>query len=386
MPTERNCRFCNRIMEGRARRCPACGKRQGYWVEAGIAVAVLAIGLLIWSTQGWGLEITFWKNKETHMVLINPPSKTPDTPKQAPPPPPAPVVAQTVTPMPVADPPLAQPPPPPPSLVVTTEAISNSLPDDGRLHYADTAFIDEQDDYPFHVAESRVDPNTRTRLFYRMGMNGKEIRNPEPDARRYILSEYQGDYPDPQSGCGPTAILDWLIWYENFGLVPRLNRTSDLNAYKHATFNQIDQKITEVKGQSRASNGTNLLEMVVVFDSIIQELSQGRTRLDFQIKQAPLHLRDFLNMTSDYRAGILVVQPQDPITKQLEKLHAVAVISADTDGVIATANWGQYWIGELVLRSDGQWLVSRDPSHQDMKIVALLTLTPFTPANANGAK
>ncbi len=371
-------------MEQQARRCPACKRRQGYVVEI-LGVLILA-GIVAWTAWSGDTPAT----PLTGVVPSIPPPPAPavallpDVPATpATPPQPVPAVAAPA-PM-VSDDffhyasataghPAVLPVAPSPPPVISAQA--------GTTHYGDTQFLNgASGNFSFYVAEKRPDPRTGVNSFFRLGLAGREVPNAHPETRRSMLSEFQGNYPVPQSGCGPTAILDYLIWYENFGLVPRSTKVADTVVYKRQTFDLIDRTIGQVKGEARNPvNGTNHLEMVVAFDRIMQDLSQGRVRLGFEIKPAPLKDADLLRVTTGFRAGIVSVQLQDPKTKSLLGYHAVSVVGEDTDGVIVLANWGGYWAGRLVSRPDGQWFIPSDPKNASMKIVALLTLIPFTPS------
>lgn len=233
--------------------------------------------------------------------------------------------------------------------------------------------------YPFYT----VEPIGSNGSYRRIGFRGQECINPNLE-RGIILSEDQSGYPVPDSGCGPTAILDWLIWYQNSGLVPRSTQHADLATYKRITFDLIDRRIAALKGHARTySGGTNSTELMVVFDELVRDLSQGKIRLSCDQTDAPLSLRNLLNQTRYYRAGILIVQVYDPKAPPPGAFHAVALLRTDTTGRISIANWGKYEHGHLVQKSDGQWFVADDESTLPMKVRSLLTFIPFRPAAPN---
>jgi len=232
-------------------------------------------------------------------------------------------------------------------------------------------------EYPFYT----IEPDAKSGNYRRQGHQGAECRNVYLQ-REIILSENQSSYRAPSSGCGPTAILDWLIWYQNSGLVPRSTQHSDTESYKRITYDLIDRKIAELKGHYRTDfEGTNTIEIIVAFDGLVRELSGGRIRLHCDIKNAPLSRGDLLNQTSHYRAGILIVQLYDPKAPPPGGQHAVAVVRTDTTGRMTIANWGKYENGQLVRRGDGQWFVTEDDSSPPMKVCSLLTFIPFRPTN-----
>ena len=248
---------------------------------------------------------------------------------------------------------------------------------DGRTAIVATAHGQELDStvYPFHV----VIADPRHLGFYSVGCFGEECTNPFLD-RGIILSEDQSRYPEPASGCGPTAILNWLIWYQNTGLIPRSTRDSDENEYKIVTLRLIDQKICALKGHLRtAKDGANTTETIVVFDALMRELSKGQIRMDARVKAAPLAYQDLQEQSRGYRAGILVVQLFDTRNPPTGGFHAVAVVRTDARGTVSLANWGTYEIGRLVNKPDGQWFVPDDGEPPTMRLVQLITLVPFRP-------
>lgn len=240
----------------------------------------------------------------------------------------------------------------------------------------------EEPDYPFHTLEPDRTNGAGMGVYRRRGFYGVECTIPYVE-RGAILSENQIHYRAASSGCGPTAILDWLIWYQNFGLVPRSTQHSDLETYKRITFDLIDRKIAELRGRYRSDfDGPNTSEIIVVFDELISELSQGRIRLDCEITNAPLSLHDLLNQTRNYRAGILIVQVFDPLAPPYGGNHAVAVVRTDTEGRTSIATWGQYQHGRLITKPDGQWFACEDGSRPTMKVQSLLTFIPFRPTGS----
>ncbi len=231
--------------------------------------------------------------------------------------------------------------------------------------------------YPFYT----IEPDATRGVYWRLGQDGSECIGQNLE-RGMVLSEYQGNYRAPTSGCGPTAILDWLIWYQNTGLVPRSTRESDTDTYKRITFDLIDRKIAELRGRYRSDfEGTSTMEIIVTFDGLIRELSRGKIRLHCDIKNAPLSRNDLLNQTRYYRAGILIVQVFDPNSSPMGGYHAVVVVRTDTTGRMTLANWGKAQNGRLVQKSDGQWFVTEDDSVPPMKVCSFLTFVPFTPKN-----
>jgi len=244
--------------------------------------------------------------------------------------------------------------------------------------YLDTTFLQRAPLYPFYVAEKVWNPDEQKYDFYREGSYGSEVLL-RGDARRHFISENQNDYPEPESGCGPTALLNLYIWYSKFGLLKESITHADPGIYKQLKFKQIDRKLLQIQRQSRTDvGGTNTLAGIVAMDSLVQKYArEANTRLHFEIKKPPLGHKDFLDLSRHYRAGLLSVRPKDKITGRLLGNHSVLCIRGDTSGRVTIANWGQYWHGRLVQRGDSQWFIPSDPSHHELLINHLTVLVPF---------
>ncbi|MGB0416466.1 MAG: hypothetical protein ACPGKS_06435, partial [Coraliomargarita sp.] len=256
----------------------------------------------------------------------------------------------------------------------------DSVTRSNATHYQNTSFQQKPGDYPYYVAEKRWNAQRREYEFYRRGMHGSEVPL-KIEARRYFLSEDQREYPEPESGCGPTALLNLYIWYTKFGLLKESIRHSNLEKYKQLKFRQIDRKLLEIQRASRTrSGGTNTLEQIVAMDELVQQYAKNPTRLHFEIKKPPLKRKDFTSLSLFYRVGILSVRPKDPKTGRLMGNHAVLCVRGDTAGMISIANWGDFSHGYLVEREDGQWFIPKDASQYELRINQLTTLIPFTPS------
>lgn len=243
----------------------------------------------------------------------------------------------------------------------------------------------EPEAFPFYVAEKTWDPETQRYAFYRVGMEGTE-RTLRGGFRRYFLSENQSRYPVPESGCGPTALLNLYIWYTKFGLVRETAMEPDPESYKQSKFREIDKRLQTILGQTRSpERGTNRLEQVLALDELLKGDPKNPVRLHFEFKAPPLSYTDFIRISRNYRAGLLTVQPKDPKTGQIYGYHAVLAVRGDTSGTVTLANWGEFTHGRLVKRADGQWFVPRDPSHHELRIVQFITLIPFTPERSSAS-
>jgi hypothetical protein len=265
----------------------------------------------------------------------------------------------------------------------TRPSVKTSLRSSNALtysNYQNTRFKQQtKKAYPFYVARKEWNSETKRYEFYRTGMQGTErvIKN---DIRRYFLSENQNDYPKPESGCGPTALLNLYIWYSKFGLIKESIRHANPERYKQLKFREIDRKIAEIQGHARdPATGTNTLEQVMAIDEIVQANSTTPLRIHFEFKAPPLNTQDFIKLSRNYRAGILAVRPKDRQTGLLLGYHAVLVIRGDTSGKISIANWGKFSHGRLIKKSDGQWFIPDTPTQHELLIDQLITLIPFTP-------
>ncbi len=246
--------------------------------------------------------------------------------------------------------------------------------------YRQVGFQETNRDFPFYVAEKRWNREAQRYDFYRQGMHGTEVQL-LTDARRHIQSESQGDYPEPESGCGPTALLNLYLWYTKYGLIKETIRHSDPKRYKQLKFQQIDRKIRDIQRQSRTrAGGTNTLQLIVALDEIMKDSGNQDTRIHFEIKNSPLETHDFLNITRGYRSGILSVRPFDKRRGTLGGNHAVLVIAGDWSGRVTLANWGGYTNGRLVMRDGQQWFIAEEEDQPDFLIRRLTTLIPFKPS------
>lgn len=233
--------------------------------------------------------------------------------------------------------------------------------------------------FPFYTIEKEWNAENTEYDFFRVGMHGTEVPL-RVDARRNFISENQADYPEPRSGCGPTALLNLYIWYTKFGLLEESVRYADVEKYKREKFGQIDALISKIQQESRsASGGTNGLAALVTIDQLVQQHAVRPTRLHFEIKAAPLTNKDFRKLTSGYRVGLLEVVPKDKKRGKLLSDHMVLCIRGDNSGIITIANWGKFTHGRLVNRQDGQWFVPSNSDDHELRIRQLTTLIPFYP-------
>jgi hypothetical protein len=234
-------------------------------------------------------------------------------------------------------------------------------------------FASEVSDFKIIKSERK---GLRNQYFVEM-VKGTERMNPGLN-RLSMLSENQASYPTPESACGPTALLNIIVWYEKFGLIPPHYRDADPRHYKLKLFSEIDDRLTQQSGKIRTETaGVTNLDTAIVMDSIVNERTRGKLRIHTDIIDAPLTLTDFLKTTKNFRTGYLVVTPKDSETGQLLNDHAVVVIRSDRAGYVTLATWGQRYHGLLRNRPDGQWFIPQDSKHLELKIKGLIRFTPF---------
>jgi len=233
--------------------------------------------------------------------------------------------------------------------------------------------------HSFKVIEKTKDPEKNTYDYNYRSIRGNERTNNSLN-RLSILSESQHLYPIPESGCGPTAMLNILIWYERFGLIEPFSREADPATYKLAFFNEIDRRITEKSNRARTEKlGTHIYDAAIVMDDLVQELSNGKVRIQTKSVEVPLKLKHFLEMIPNFRSGYMLVTPKDRFTNKLLNPHAVTFIRADRAGYITVGTWGKIYRGVLKRRGADQWFIPSDPEHMELKVIGLLQFTPFEP-------
>jgi len=234
----------------------------------------------------------------------------------------------------------------------------------------------------FQVIEHARHTASAEKAFYLRTIRGIECTNNSLN-RLSMRSENQKSYPTPESGCGPTTMLNILIWYEKYGLIQPSNREADPARYKSKLFQKIDQRLTQQSGVRRtATTGVNHIDTAIVMDSIIRERSGDTMRIHTDTIIAPLKLSDFLETMPHFRSGYVIVTYEDPNTGQLLNNHAATVIRADRAGYITLATWGQVYRGRLSTRGDGQWFIPQDPIHFELKVRGLTRFIPFRPSDS----
>jgi len=211
-------------------------------------------------------------------------------------------------------------------------------------------------------------------------IRGNERKNNSQN-RLSIISESQYEYPEPESGCGPIALLNTLVWYEKYGLIAPLFRESNPEIYKKRLFAEIDRRILQSSGISRSEQmGSRNLDMAMALDGIVKEQSEGKLRVHYDYIIAPLRLKDLLNTMPNFRTGYLLGYPKDPATGEtMSVLHAVTLIRADRAGYVTLATWGEKYRGLLRMRGDEQWFIPQAPHDIEIKILGMMRFIPFEP-------
>lgn len=211
-------------------------------------------------------------------------------------------------------------------------------------------------------------------------MQGTERRNNSQN-RLSIISESQYEYPVPESGCGPIALLNTLVWYEKYGLIQPLFRESDPLDYKRNLFAAIDARLMRSSGLARKERkGARTIDIALVLDAIVREQSAGELRVHYDYVPSPVGLDELLRTMPNFRTGILLGYPKDPATGELMPvLHAVLLIRADRAGYLTVATWGEKYRGLLRMRAGEQWFVPQAPHSVEIKIKGMMRFIPFEP-------
>jgi len=231
----------------------------------------------------------------------------------------------------------------------------------------------------FQVIERGTDKESGKTIFYLYKTRGTERTNNSLN-RLSMLSEDQRDYPSPESGCGPTAMLNILVWYEKYGLIEPRYRDVDPKHYKFKLFREIDTRLNLQAGQLRTEeSGVNNMDAAMVMDAMVRERSKGTMRIHTDTIRAPLKLIDMLETMQNFRSGYLIVAPKDRSTGKMLDDHAAAVIRADRAGYITLATWGKLYRGLLKTRGGEQWFIPQNPEHMELKIHGLTRFIPFRP-------
>ena len=236
----------------------------------------------------------------------------------------------------------------------------------------------------FQIVEREKSKETGKSQYYLRTLSGTERTNNSLN-RLSMLSEDQRNYPTPSSGCGPTSMLNILVWYEKYGLIEPTFRDADANSYKFKLFREIDSRLTTQSGTTRSKEtGVNNMDVAIVMDTMVRERSEGAIRIHTDTIEAPLKLKDLTDTMQNFRSGYLIVTPKDRKTGKLYTDHAATLIRADRSGYVTLATWGTLYRGLLKKRADGQWFIPQDPTHMELKVHGMARFIPFRPIAPEG--
>lgn len=272
--------------------------------------------------------------------------------------------------------------------VLTAEMPSGAQPPMGdpvkpQPAAAPIALSEDRGSGPFTVLEASATGDGTVR-FRPYRMRGEELPRGNAGARRRVPSMNQDDFPEPESGCGPTAVLNWVLWMQDQNLLRKPSRAAPERERAKDGFLRIEREIFGLRGKNRsASRGaSNAPEIISAMDRMAHELSDGEVRMAYRQFEAPLRVADLLEFTSGYRSGILIVRVVDDLEKgTFGEYHAVSLVAGDTSGHLMINNWGEQVYGALRHRPDGQYFYSSTNDHPPLKVEMALCFIPFRPTD-----
>ncbi len=239
----------------------------------------------------------------------------------------------------------------------------------------------------FKIIVKRVEDDGETRYYHEL-ISGIERTNSGLN-RSGLGSENQLDYPQPESGCGPTALLNILIWYEKYGLVQAQHRDANPRDYKQKLFDTIDREIMGIAEADRMTlKGTSSAQVGIALDQLVQAGSNNQLRMHTEFRMPPLQTNDFREVTKQFRAGYLVVKPKGNgrfIVPENQD-HAVTVLRCDLAGNITLSTWGQIYRGRLKMRDGSQWFIPSNPEQLELEIKKLIEFIPFKPVTTDAGR
>lgn len=235
---------------------------------------------------------------------------------------------------------------------------------------------------PYEVLEASPSATGAVR-FFPFRMEGTEIRGAGAEARRHVPAMNQRDFPEPESGCGPTAVLNWMLWMQDQHLLGTPRETHGLEARALAGFQRIEEEIRRLRGTEAGGSrgGSNEFEIISAMDRLAYQLSSGDVRMAYRRFHAPLKMAEVLEFTTGYRSGILIGRVvEDRATGQLGEYHALNLVAGDRSGYLMVNNWGERVYGALRTEPDGQYFYASTADHPPIKVERALCFVPFRPA------
>lgn len=232
---------------------------------------------------------------------------------------------------------------------------------------------------PFRILEAF--PQTDGSVSYHIRpMDGVEVTTPAGDARRSVPAMDQRDYPEPESGCGPAAMLNWFLWWQSQGLLRSPLQGAESGVLARHDFQAIEREIFGLRGIDRAKlrGGTNALEIICAMDRLASQWSNGAIRMHYRQFDAPLKVADLLEFTKGQRSGILITRVVQA-DGSLGGYHAVSLVAGDRAGYLMINNWGERVYGSLRNEGRGQIFYPKNVAHPALKVENALCFIPFRP-------
>lgn len=215
---------------------------------------------------------------------------------------------------------------------------------------------------------------------------GKELSGPGGAARRQVPALRQEDFPEPETGCGPAAMLNWLLWLEAQRAL-RFPREWTTAATPRQLYEAIETTLAEIRRESTPGKRGPMRtdELVAVMDRLVREYSDGALRLAPEVFEAPVKISDLITFNRGYRCGFLVGEVlDDEASDQSTLSHVVSLVAADRQGGVMLNNWGARVYGHLRNEAGQQVFRARNADHPPMRIDCVIRLIPFSPEAADG--
>lgn len=234
--------------------------------------------------------------------------------------------------------------------------------------------------YDYCVVEASRKSSGGNIAFHRRGLNGMEVVTVDAEKRFRVFSPDQAAFPEPESGCGPTAILNWIYWYQREGILHKPIDGSGIDLLLKHNFRLIETELMAIKGRTQGyRGGTTALDICCAFDRVTHRLSQGLLRMHTEYFRAPISLADLFRFTTGNRAIILVTRVIESNGQPSDTFHAVSLVHADNDAYLMVNNWGQRLYGALRNEPDGQFFRPKDAQSVPLRIEFMLGFIPFRP-------
>ena len=233
--------------------------------------------------------------------------------------------------------------------------------------------------FPYQLLEASECADSGSVRYRSRGAFGTEIVNRYGDSRRYVPSEDQRHYPEAESGCGPAAILNWILWYQDFHVLQPPEARMGRDEQRWRSYVRIEEEIFRLRGGnvSHLRGSTTHLEIISAFDRTVNLMSAGNLRLHFEIFPAPVNVEQLVRFTTGFRAAILIVEPINPRTGEAGGLHAVSAAAGDRAGYIMVSNWGGKLHGPLRIEGGEQYFYPNDEGEWPLRIHRLITFIPI---------